>query len=84
MWIDRCLDPLGPAHPGFGPDCLDPVGEARNEPQILADMLLAHPSCRDHAARGEGNRRPEDGLGEPDSSGMVKQGPVAKVGGMGL
>jgi len=84
LGINLCLDLLGPTHPRFRSDRLDPVGEARNEAQVLADMLLANPSGRDHTAGGEGNRWPEDGLGEPDSCRMVKHGSMAIVRRMGF
>ena len=44
MRIDQGLDLLGPAHPRLGPDRLDPVGEARDEAEVFADMLLADPA----------------------------------------
>ena len=71
MGIDLCLDPLVAAHPRFRPDRFHPVGETRNEAQILADMLLANPPGRDDAARRKRDRGAEDGLREPDSSGML-------------
>src|SRR3546814_4865800 len=38
--IEVAVDRLRTAHPGLGPDATDPVGEARDEPQILANMLF--------------------------------------------
>jgi len=39
--IEPAVDWLSPAHPGFGPDAAYPVGETRDEPEVLDDMLLA-------------------------------------------
>lgn len=46
--LNRRLDLWGAPHPGFGADRPRPVGEARDMPEIFADMLLAHPTGRDH------------------------------------
>ena len=80
MRIDQGLDPLGPSHPGLGPDGLHPISEARNEAEVFLQMLLADPSSRDDAPGREGERRPEDGLGHKDALGMVAQRPVPEVG----
>jgi hypothetical protein len=39
----------GAAHPRLGPDRLDPIGEGRDEAEVLADMLLADPADRNDA-----------------------------------
>ena len=79
MRIDQCLDPLGPAHPGLGPDGLHLVGEARDKAEVFLDMLLTDPSGRNDAPGREGEGRPEDRLGQEDALGMVAQGPVPKI-----
>src|SRR3546814_4739772 len=66
--IEVTVDRLGPAHPGFWPDAADPVGEARDETEILADMLLADQPDRHDAARGDGDRRPEEARSEEHTS----------------
>ena len=81
MRIDLRLDPLGPAHPGFGPDGLHPIGKARDEAEILFQMLFANPSGRDDAPGRERKGLAEDRLGHEYALGMVPQGPVPKIGG---
>lgn len=80
MRIDQCLDPRGPTHPGLWPDGLHPVGEARDEAEVLLDMLLAHPPGRNDAPGRECEGGTEDRLGHEDPLGVVAQGPVPEVG----
>ena len=63
MRIDQRLDPRRPAHPGLRPYGLHPVSEARDEAEVLLDMLLAHPAGRDDAAGRKPEGRTEDRLG---------------------
>src|SRR5882724_1425492 len=48
--FDLALDLLRAAHPGLWADTLHPIGKGRNEAEILNDMLLADPACRDDPA----------------------------------
>lgn len=80
MRIDQRLDPLGPAHPGLGPDGLHPVGETRDETEIFLHMLLTDPAGRDDAPGRECKGGTENRLGHEDTLGMVAQRPVPKVG----
>lgn len=80
MRIGQGLDPRGPAHPGFGPDGLYPVCEARDEAEVLLDMLLAHPAGRNDAPGREREGRTENRLRHEDALGMVAQRPVPEVG----
>ena len=64
MRIDQRLDPLGPTHPGLGPDGLHPVGKARDEAEVFLHMLLTDPAGRDDAPGRERKGRPENRLGQ--------------------
>lgn len=48
--IPGVINAHGAAHPWLRADGTDPVGKGWDAPEILAHMLLAHPSGRDHAA----------------------------------
>jgi len=63
MRIDQRLDPLGPAHPGRGPDGLHPVGETRDEAEVFLHMLFPHPAGRDDTSGRERESRTENRLG---------------------
>lgn len=80
MRIDLCLDPFGPTHPRLGPNGLHPIDEARDEAEVLLNMLLADPAGRDDTPGREGEGRAENRLGHEDALRMVAQRPVPKVG----
>ena len=80
MRIDQRLDPRRPAHPGLGPDGLHPIGKARDEAEVLLDMLLADPSRRNDAPGRECEAGTENRLGHEDALGMVAQRPVPEIG----
>jgi hypothetical protein len=48
MRIDLGLDLCRPTHPRLGSDRFHPINEAWDETEVLADMLFAHPTGRDH------------------------------------
>ena len=73
------LDLRRAPHPGFRTDRPRPIGEARDVPEILTDMLLAHPTGRDHPARGKSQRLAEHGFQQEDTFGMVAQSSVPEV-----
>lgn len=52
----------GAAHPRFRADCFYPIREGRDKAQIFADMLLAHPSCRNDSTGRQHDRAAQDGL----------------------
>ena len=54
------MDGLGPAHPRFGADTANPIGEARNESEILDDVLFADQPDRDDTAGRDRDRRTEE------------------------
>ena len=64
---------------GLGPDRPRPIGKARDETQILADMLLTDPAGRDYPARRQGQGSPLDLLQEENPFGMMTECPVPKV-----
>lgn len=80
MRIDLCLDPFGPTHPRLGPIGLHPIGEARDEAEVLLNMLLAVPASRDDAPGRQHEGRAENRLGHEDALRMVAQRSVPKVG----
>jgi hypothetical protein len=47
--VGPVLEAAGAAHPGQRPDGAHPVGDGRDEAEILLDMLFANPAGRDHA-----------------------------------
>src|SRR3546814_16790790 len=65
--IDGRVDRLRPAHPGLGPDAAHPVGEARDAPQILDDMLLADQPDGDETFGRDGEDRKSGVSGERGS-----------------
>ncbi len=67
------MEGLRPAHPGFRPDAAHPVGEARDEAEILDHMLFADQAHRHDAARRDGNGRAEKPLQHEDPLGMVPE-----------
>lgn len=73
------LDLRRAPHPRLWTDRSRPVCEARDMAEILADMLLAHPTGRDHPAGGEGQRLAEHGFHEEDALGMVAQSAMPEV-----
>lgn len=77
--VDRRLDLLRMPHPGLGPDRLDPIGKARDEPQILARMLFTDPTGRDHPTSGQGEREPKDCLGQEYAFRMMTKRTMAKI-----
>src|ERR1700722_5254243 len=79
--IDVAVDRLGAAHPGLGPGAAHPVGEARDEAQIFADMLLADQADRHDAAGRERDRRPEEAFEHEDAFGVMPQRAMPEVGG---
>jgi len=79
MRIEIDLDFLGAPHPWHRLDRSSPVRETRDETEILGDMLLADPACRDDAARREGDRHTEDRLGHEDALGMMPERPVPEI-----
>src|SRR5438046_64419 len=50
------LDAAGAPHPWQGPDGAHPVGERRDETEVLFDMLLADPAGWDQLAARQGER----------------------------
>src|SRR3984957_14854896 len=79
--IDVAVDRLGAAHPGLGPDAAHPVGEARDEAQIFADMLFADQADRHDAASRKLDRGPEEAFEHEDAFGVMAQGAMPEVGG---
>src|SRR5438270_565932 len=75
------MDRLRSSHPRLTTDATDPIGEARDEAQILAHVLLADQPHWHYAASRQRNRRAEEPLKHENSFGMVSQGAVAKIGG---
>jgi len=57
--VEPVLEAVGAAHSGQRPDGAHPVGERRDEAEILLDMLFANPAGRDHAAGRQADRGPK-------------------------
>src|SRR3546814_10632161 len=70
--IDASVDRLCAPHPRLGPDAPHPIGEARDEAEILAHMLFADQADRHHAAGRRGDGRAEKALQHEDAFGMMR------------
>src|ERR1700677_3936219 len=79
--IDIEMDGLGAAHPGLGPDTAHPVGEARDEAQIFADMPFADQANRHDAAGRERDRGPEEPFQHENAFGVMPQRAMPKIRG---
>src|SRR3546814_4757585 len=77
--IDASVDRLCAPHPRLGPDAPHPIGEARDEAEILAHMLFADQADRHHAAGRRGDGRAEKALQHEDAFGMMAQGAVTEI-----
>jgi hypothetical protein len=75
--VDRLCAP----HPWLRPDAAHPVGEARDEAEILDDVLFADQSHRHDTSGRDGEGHTEEALQHEDAFGMVAQSPVTKIGG---
>jgi hypothetical protein len=83
MRLDRfrgLFEPLRAAHPWLGPDGFDPIGEGRDETEVLDDVLLADPAGRDDPAGGQGDGCAEDRFRHEDALGVMPQGAVPEIG----
>src|SRR3546814_3918174 len=77
--IDLPVDGLRPTHPWFGSNRAHPVSEARDEAQILADMLFTDQSDGHDAAGRQRDRHPEEALEHENAFGVMPERPVAEV-----
>ena len=75
---------LSAPHPRLRPDAAHPVGEARDEAEVLNDVLLADKSDWNLSARRYRQRHAEEALGHEDALGVVSQRPVPDVRGDAL
>ena len=69
----------GPAHPGFGPDRFEPIGEPRYEAQVFTDMLLADQAHRHNTPRRDRHDGTKKSLGHEDAFGMMAKYPMPKI-----
>src|SRR5665213_1403728 len=77
--IDVAMDRLSPAHPGFGPNAADPVRKARDETEILDDVLLADQPDRHDATGRYRDRCAEDTFEHEDAFGMMAERAVPEI-----
>jgi hypothetical protein len=71
----------GAPHARQGPDRAHPVGEGRDEPEILLHVLLADPAGRYDAPGRERNGRAEDRLKHENALCMVPERAVPEISG---
>src|SRR3546814_11457566 len=73
--IDLPVDGLRPTHPWFGSNRAHPVSEARDEAQILADMLFTDQSDGQDAAGRQRDCPPEDAVEHENAFGVMSERP---------
>ena len=78
------MDRLRTAHPGLGLDAPNPVDKARNETEVLHNVLLADQPNRQLAPSRDGDGGAEKALEHENAFGMVPQRTMPIVGGDGF
>jgi hypothetical protein len=77
--FDGSVERLRAAHPRFGADAAHPIREARDETQILDDMLLADQPDWNLSSGRDCERCAEKTFGHKDALGVVPERPVPEV-----
>src|SRR6516162_2740622 len=77
--LDLACDALGAAHPGFGTDAPHPIGEGRDESEVLDNVLLTDPARRNDAAGRQCDGRTKDRLGHEDAFGVMAERAVPEI-----